>query len=247
MTRLYLVDDHQIVREGLRAMLEAKGHQVVGDSADMTQALADLLRLNPQVLLLDLNLGGRSGFELLAEMQRRNLPIRCIVLSMSAQPRDVAEALRLGASAYVLKGSAGIELTNAIEAAAQGRRYLGAEVSALALEVLVHPDRIDPFGKLSPRERQIVNMVIIGQSSSRIGLELHLSPKTVATYRSRLMAKLGVADVTALVRLAIQYRLLDAAAQPGADFDLRQTPPQLALFADKADQELPTDGLAGAA
>jgi hypothetical protein len=90
-------------------------------------------------------------------------------------------------------------------------------------------------------------MVVTGQSSSRIGLELHLSPKTVATYRSRLMAKLGVADVTALVRLAIQYRLLDAAAQPGADFDLRQTPPQLALFADKADQELPTDGLAGAA
>ncbi len=246
MTRLYLVDDHQIVREGLRAMLEAKGHQVVGDSADLTQALSDLLQLCPEVLLLDLNLGGRSGFELLAELSRRNLATRCVVLSMSAQPRDVAEALRMGASAYVLKGSAGVELMNAIEAAAQGRRYLGAEVSGLALEVLVHPDRIDPFGKLSPRERQIVSMVVNGRSSSRIGLELHLSPKTVATYRSRLMAKLGVADVTALVRLAIQYRLLDADVQPGVEFDLHQTAPQLAPFADTAYQELPTDGLSSA-
>ena len=98
MTRLYLVDDHQIMREGLRALLEAKGYEVVGESADLTAALADLVRLRPEVVLLDLNLGGRSGFELLVEIQRRHLPTRCVVLSMSAQPRDVAEALRLGAN-----------------------------------------------------------------------------------------------------------------------------------------------------
>jgi len=210
MTRLYLVDDHQLMREGLRSLLEARGHKVVGESADPTEALADLLRLRPEVLLLDLNLGGRSGFELLAELQRRRLPTRCVVLTMSAQPRHVAEALRMGASAYVLKGSAGSDLMSAIDAAVQGKKHLGAEVADLALQVFTLKDEDDPLGALSPRERQIITMVVNGQSSTDIGLELHLSPKTVATYRSRLMAKLGVSDVTGLVRLAIRYKLIDA-------------------------------------
>lgn len=209
MTRLYLVDDHQLMREGLRALLEARGHTVVGESADPTQALADLLRLRPEILLLDLNLGGRSGFELLAELQRRRLPTRCVVLTMSAQPRHVAEALRLGASAYVLKGSAGSDLMSAIDAAVQGKKHLGADVADLALQVFTQQSDADPLSALSPRERQIITMVVDGQSSAKIGLELHLSPKTVATYRSRLMAKLGVSDVPGLVRLAVRHKLID--------------------------------------
>ncbi|WP_296447677.1 response regulator [Rhodoferax sp. UBA5149] len=210
MTRLYLVDDHQIMREGLRALLEARGHHVVGESADPTEALADLLRLRPEVLLLDLNLGGRSGLELLTELQRRRLPTRCIVLTMSGQPRQVAEALRMGASAYVLKGSAGSDLMSAIDAAVQGKKYLGADVADLAMQVYTQQDKEDPLSTLSPRERQIIIMVVNGQSSAEIGLKLHLSPKTVATYRSRLMAKLGVSDVPGLVRLAIRHKLIDS-------------------------------------
>jgi two-component system invasion response regulator UvrY len=213
MTRLYLVDDHQLMREGLCALLEAKGHEVVGESADPTQALSELQRLRPEVLLLDLNLGGRSGFELLAEMQRRQLPTRCVVLTMSAQPRHVAEALRMGASGYVLKGSAGSDLMSAIASAVQGKKYLGADVADLAMQVLTQEDDADPLNSLSPRERQIITMVVIGQSSAEIGLELHLSPKTVATYRSRLMAKLGVSDVPGLVRMAIRLKLIDAEGQ----------------------------------
>lgn len=209
MTRLYLVDDHQIMREGLRALLEANGHTVVGESADPTQALADLLRLRPDVLLLDLNLGGRSGFELLAEIQRRNLSTRCVVLTMSAQPRHVAEALRMGVNGYVLKGSPGSDLMTAISAAVQGKKHLGAEVADLALQVFTQPADADPLSTLSPRERQIITMVVNGYSSAEIGLELHLSPKTVATYRSRLMAKLGVNDVAGLVRLAVRHKLID--------------------------------------
>lgn len=217
MSRLYLVDDHQLMREGLRALLEAKGHKVVGESADPTEALADLLRLRPEVLLLDLHLGGRSGFELLAELQRRRLPTRCVVLTMSAQPRNVAEALRLGASAYVLKGSAGSDLMSAIEAAVQGKKHLGADVADLALQVFTQQDDEDPLSALSPRERQIITMVVNGQSSAEIGLELHLSAKTVATYRSRLMAKLGVGDVAALVRLAVRYKLIDSDEEAARD------------------------------
>jgi DNA-binding NarL/FixJ family response regulator len=209
MTQVYLVDDHQIMREGLRALLQAWGHTIVGESADPTQALADIQRLKPEILLLDLNLEGRSGFELLAEMQRRHVATRCIVLTMSAQPRNVAEALRMGALGYVLKGSAGSELAKAIEAAVQGKRHLGADVADLAVQSFTHHEDADPLATLSPRERQIIEMVVRGRSSAEIGTELHLSPKTVATYRSRLMAKLGVGDVPGLVRLAIRCKLVD--------------------------------------
>lgn len=215
MTRIYLVDDHLLMREGLRALLEARGYKVVGESADPTEALADLLNLRPEVLLLDINLGGRSGFELLAELERRHLPTRCIVLTMSAQPRHVAEAMRMGASAYVLKGSAGSDLMSAIDAAVLGKKHLGSDVAELALQAFTQKNNghNDPLSTLSPRERQIITMVVNGQSSTEIGVELHLSGKTVATYRSRLMAKLGVDDVAGLVRLAIRYKLIDSDEQ----------------------------------
>jgi DNA-binding NarL/FixJ family response regulator len=209
MTRLYLVDDHQIMREGLRVLMQAWNYKVVGESADTTEALAEIQRLNPDVLLLDLHLEGRSGLELLAELRRRNAETRCVVLTMSSQPRMVAEALRMGALGYVLKGSPGRELANAIEAAAVGRRYLGSNVAELAVQSFTQDDVDDPIGSLSPRERQTISLVVQGLSSTEIGKQLHLSPKTVATYRSRLMAKLGVGDVPALVRLAIRHKLFE--------------------------------------
>ncbi len=210
MSSVYLLDDHAMLREGLRAVLEAAGHRVLGESADPTEALGALLRLNPEVLLLDLSLGERSGFELLPELQRRALPTRTIVLTMSAQPRHVAEALRMGAAGYVLKGSPSSELLRAIEAVTQGRRHLGSEVAELAATALTDSAGNDPLAALSPRERQIIAMVVRGQSSAAIGEALHLSPKTVDTYRSRLMHKLGVADLPALVRLAVRTGLIGA-------------------------------------
>ena len=207
MTRIYLVDDHLIVRAGLRALLEGAGHTVVGESADITQALSEVNRIEPQVILLDLHLDGRSGFEVLAELQRRSQSARVIVLSMSDQPRNVAEALRMGASGYVLKGAASVELLAAVDAVALGRRYLGEGLTDIAVQGLTSD--ADRGNTLSPRERQILVMVARGKSSAAIGEELHLSPKTVDTYRSRLMGKLELADVPALVRWAIREQLID--------------------------------------
>lgn len=207
MTRIYLIDDHLIVRAGLRALLESAGHQIVGESADITQALSDVNRLEPQVVLLDLNLDGRSGFEVLAELQRRSQSSKVIVLSMSDQARNVAEALRMGASGYVPKGAASMELLSAVEAVALGRRYLSPGLTDIAVQGLTTD--ADRGATLSPRERQILVMVARGKSSAAIGEELHLSPKTVDTYRSRLMAKLELADVPALVRWAIREQLID--------------------------------------
>jgi two-component system invasion response regulator UvrY len=209
MSRIYLVDDHVMVREGMRAVLEAHGHTVVGESDHPVPALADLQRLTPDVLLLDLHLGERSGLELLAELQRRELAVRCVVLTMSSQARHIADALRLGAVGYVLKGSSAREVMAAIDTVLKGRRYFGHEVADLALAAVSDTAPSDPLAALSMRERQIVSMVVQGQSSTAIGQALHLSPKTVDTYRSRLMAKLGLTDITGLVRWAVRVGLID--------------------------------------
>lgn len=211
MSRIYLVDDHVMVREGMRAVLEAHGHTVVGESDHPGQAAAELQRLTPEVLLLDLHLGERSGLELLADLQRRSLPVRCVVLTMSSQARHIADALRLGAVGYVLKGSPAREVLAAIETVLKGRRYFGPEVADLALAAVTDATPDDPLAALSMRERQIVSLVVQGQSSSTIGQALHLSPKTVDTYRSRLMAKLGLTDITGLVRWAVRVGLIDQA------------------------------------
>ena len=127
---------------------------------------------------------------------------------MSASPRHVVEAVRLGAAGYVLKDSGAAELMRAIDAVVAGGRFFGPQVSDLALQALTSDAPVDPFTTLSPRERQIVTMVVNGLSSAAIGAQLHLSPKTVDTYRSRVMAKLGVSGVTALVRLAVREGLV---------------------------------------
>lgn len=210
MSRIFVVDDHAIVRDGLRAMLDSGGHEVVGEAADPTAALAGLLRLTPDVLLLDLQLEERSGLELLAEIRQRRLSVRTVVLTMSLQPRDVADAVRLGALGYVLKESPRAELLRAIEAVAGGRRFVGNEVAELAMRRFEADAPADLLAALSPRERQIITLVVRGQTSQYIGEQLHLSSKTVDTYRSRLMTKIGVADLTALVRFAIRAGLIDA-------------------------------------
>lgn len=210
MTDVYLVDDHAMLRDGLRAVLEDAGYRVVGEAASPTPALADLLRLQPPVMLLDLHLGERSGFELLEQMQLRKLPTRTIILTMSAQARHVADALRLGAAGYVLKGAPASELMQAIETVLVGRRFLGPEAADLAVQGLTQSPDAHALAHLSVREQQVLRMVVRGQTSAVIAEALNLSPKTVESYRSRLMAKLGVDDVTGLVRLAIREGLISA-------------------------------------
>lgn len=210
MANVYLLDDHAILRDGLRATLQRAGHVVVGESANPTQALDDLRRCPADVLLLDLHLGEHSGFELLRALKARHSGVRVIVLTMSAQARHVAEAMQLGAAGYVLKGASSEELLAAIDTVGQGRRHLGVDVADLAVSGLVQPNEAHKLDSLSARERQIVELVVRGRSSSEIGSLLHLSPKTVDTYRSRLMSKLGTADVTALVRFAIRSGLISA-------------------------------------
>lgn len=210
LARIYLVDDHVILRDAMCALLAANGHVVVGQSEEPTSAVAEIRQLQPDILMLDLKLGLRSGFEVLAELQRRQIRIRTVVTTMSNQPKDVAEALRYGVDAYILKGSTGAELMQAIDTVMKGERHFEGQVAKLAVQALTSRDDESALASLSTRERQVILMVVNGHSSVEIGAELHLSPKTVDSYRSRLMAKLGVRDVPGLVRFALRAGLIAA-------------------------------------
>lgn len=210
MARVYLVDDHFILRDALSALLSANGHQVVGQSDDPTVALADIRELGPDIALIDIHLGLRSGFELLAELKRRDIRVKTIVMTMSDQPRNVADALRYGADAYVLKQSSGDDLMHAIHAVLEGNTHYEGKVAGLAVKALSTRDDGDALASLSVRERQVIVMVVNGRSSAEIGAELHLSAKTIDSYRSRLMAKVDARDVPALVRFALRVGLIKA-------------------------------------
>ena len=211
MKRIFLVDDHAMVREGLRAVFVAKGHDVVGEAADVPAAMEGIVRLAPDIVVLDLGLEGRSGLDLLARLQQRGCTARVVVLTMSSQPRHVAEAWRLGAAAYVLKGSHTSVVLQAIGTAQQGGRFLDPALNRFNGDLVggVAPD--DRLALLSQREREVMLLVVNGHSSAAIATQLNLSPKTVDTYRSRLMQKLDVPDLPALVRYAVREGLLEAA------------------------------------
>jgi DNA-binding NarL/FixJ family response regulator len=131
-------------------------------------------------------------------------------MTMSTRPQDVAEALRCGANAYVLKESAGAELMQAVDSVLSGDRHYEGKVADLAVQALTMRDDGSALSTLSPRERQVIVMVVNGRSSTEIGADLHLSPATVDTYRSRLMEKLGVSNVPGLVRFALRSGLIAA-------------------------------------
>ena len=209
MTRIFLVDDHAMVREGLRAVFKANGHDVVGEAADVPAAMEGIVRLAPDIVLLDLGLEGRSGLDLLARLQQRGSVARVVVLTMSSQPRHVAEAWRLGAAAYVLKGSHGSTVLQAIATAQRGGRFLDPALTAFNGDLVGGVAAEDRLSLLSLREREVMLLVVNGHSSAAIGAQLNLSPKTVDTYRSRLMLKLDVPDLAALVRYAVREGLIE--------------------------------------
>lgn len=209
MSTLYLVDDHVIVREGMRALFQAAGFEVVGEAGDVAVAAADIARLEPDIVLLDLLLGEQSGMELLRVLQQNHSPSRVIVLTMSEQARYISEAVRLGAAGYVLKGSDGAEVVRAINDVLEGRRHFSGPVAERLVDSSGAAQRGTALASLSARERQILERVVRGNSSATIGTSLGLSPKTVDTYRSRLMAKLSVRDLASLVRLAVREGVID--------------------------------------
>lgn len=204
--RVLIADDHAMIREGLAALLAADPRiQVAATAADGREALRLARELRPDVVIMDIAMPEMNGLEALRELESRLPGTRVLVLSMFSTLEHVQQAFNAGASGYLLKESAGAELRQAIGEVHAGRRYLSRQLEAHAGALLARGAQRTPLETLSRRERQILQLVVEGKSSTEIGAALHLSTKTVETYRSRMMQKLGVDGVPALVKFALAH------------------------------------------
>ena len=208
--RVLLADDHAVVRYGLRALLELSGVEVVGEAGDGREALRIAEECQPDVAILDLAMPGLNGIDAAAVLRERCPHMRIVILSMHSDAEHVHRAFAAGASGYMLKGSASEEIVEAVRAVLRGSRYLSRELAHIDRERAERSDEPGPVDSLSVRERQVLQLVVEGHSSVGIAALVNLSPKSVDTYRSRLMKKLGVSDVPALVKFAIQHGLTPA-------------------------------------
>lgn len=207
--RVFLVDDHTLMREGLRALLATTPDiAVVGDAGNGREALRRLDALDPDVVIMDIAMPELNGVEAAHLIRERFPAIRLIMLSMHSTAEYVYRALKAGAAGYLLKESAAGEVLAAVRAVHQGKRYLSPPVEQLvrASDASSAPSA-SPIDSLSTRERQVLQLVVEGKSSSEIARMINLSPKSVDTYRSRLMNKLLVNDVPSLVKFALAHGL----------------------------------------
>jgi DNA-binding NarL/FixJ family response regulator len=211
MTTAIIADDHEIVRRGLRGILEGEGGcRVIAEAADGLTAAQLAEKHKPTLLLLDLNMPRLHGIEVLRQVRSSSPHTRVIVLSMHNDEPYVIEALRAGASAYILKGSESQEILQALKEVLAGRRFLSATLSEWAINALVAKpaDDSDPLQSLTQRERMVVQLAAEGHTNAEIAEKLFISPRTAETHRTNLLRKLGLQTQTDLVRFAIRKGLI---------------------------------------
>ncbi len=210
-TRVLLVDDHTLVRAGVRRILESQAGLVVDDVADGESALERLRGRGADVLVLDLTLPGMDGFEVLRQAKALAPQLKVVVLTMHANSEYIARAVQKGADGYLLKDSAVQDLVAAIEAVTAGRAYYSQPVQRALSEMVrtgAGPPR--PLDQLTGREREVLRGVAQGLSTKEIAARLDISARTVETHRANLMRKLGLRSVARLTQFAIREGLLEA-------------------------------------
>lgn len=213
-TRVLLVDDHKLFREGIKLIIGSHADLVVvGEAASAKQAQSLLDSVDFDVIAVDMMLPGASGIWLLRELKRRHGPHTSLVISMHDDNERVADALIAGATAYVLKSDAPETLLAALHAAARSERYLSPAIDAAAVRrlVLASGDAgvVGPLDALTQRERQVFELIVRDYSSSEIAYELSISGKTVESHREHLFRKLGVHTICELVRFAARHQLFE--------------------------------------
>lgn len=203
--RVLVADDHAMMREGLRALLSAIPDLAVVAVADNGLNAVELARKTaPDVAVLDIAMPDLNGIEAARRLRAACPSTHIVMLSMHGSSEHIYRALRAGATGYLLKESAGDELAAAIRAAHLGRRYLSRSIDAEAVAKALERADDSPLQALSPRERHVLQLVVEGHSNAEIARRAALSVKTVETYRSRMMQKLGIEDLPALVKFAVE-------------------------------------------
>ena len=207
--RILVVDDHGIVRDGIAVLLEKQPPlSVVGFAATGKQAVIAARRLKPDVVVMDLVLPELSGIDATERILSELPQTRIVILTACHSSEHIFRALRAGAGAYVLKESAATELLHAITAVLVGERYLSSQIKAVLVDgLLSNTASHSPLERLSPREREVLHLTVAGQTSAEMALRLSLSRKTVDTYRSRVMEKLGVDDLAGLIHFAVEHAM----------------------------------------
>lgn len=211
MTRIVLADDHEMVRAGLRTLLEKHpGIQVVGEAADGRELLELVRNLAPEIVITDITMPAMNGVEATRRLLETAPHAKVIALSMHSERPFVTAMLRAGASAYLLKNSAASELLLAIAAVQRGETYLSPKIAGTVVEGHVRKPvgaNASVFAALTPREREVLQLLSEGQTSKEIAAALHISVKTVETHRSQIMGKLGIRTVAELTKYAIREGL----------------------------------------
>ncbi|OLC28513.1 MAG: DNA-binding response regulator [Armatimonadetes bacterium 13_1_40CM_64_14] len=208
---IVLADDHPIVRQGLRAVLDAEpDYEVVGEASDGLETLAVVERLKPSLLIVDVMMPGLNGLEVTRRVVERSPHTRVIVLSIHADEAHVLEALRYGAAGYALKDVNIADLTRGLREVAAGRRYLSPPLSEHAIDAYAKraASSTSTHETLTPREREILQLVAEGHTSAEIGVRLGISPRTVEVHRANLLHKLSLRTQADVIRYAIRRGLL---------------------------------------
>lgn len=209
-TRLLIVDDHQVVRVGLRTMLERfPQFEVVGEAGNVSDAVANARKLQPDVVLLDVRLGEESGFSVCKELQTFEKDVRTLVLTSYADDNAVIEAISSGADGYLLKEIGGEGLVKAIEQVAAGQSVLDPAVTRAVMGRLKHGSSSQPEDKLqilSAQEKKVLALVAEGKTNKEIGVAMGLSDKTVKNYFSNILEKLGLSRRSQAAAFFVQHR-----------------------------------------
>lgn len=212
MITILLAEDHHIVRQGLKSMLSAeKGFRLLGEAGDGLTAMELVAKHTPDVLVLDLMIPRLHGLEVVRRVRKEHPSTRILVLSMNSEDPYVVEALRSGATGYVLKDCATSNLPEAIRSVAAGKRYLSPALAERAIDALFQnrgEAGLDPYDTLTERERVVLQMAAEGMGNPEVAEKLFISPRTAESHRANLMRKLGLRSQTDLVRYAIRKKII---------------------------------------
>ncbi len=213
MIRVLIAEDHHLVRQGIRALLEKSNDiEVIAEAQDGQEAVEQAVQLKPDVIVMDHSMPRLNGSQATEQIRAQRLPSQVVILSMYSDEALVREALRCGAKGYLLKRSVAEELLLAVHAASRGETFLSSTISgSIVASMLAQPSQAEdqtPFERLSARERQVLKLVAEGQTNNAIAQIMEISVKTVEKHRTNLMAKLDVHDTAGLVRVALKHGVI---------------------------------------